>query len=457
MKCVCGKTEKSTKCGLLMVLAVFLCSRFIYTDFNIRQFIGYGVLMLFLIVSFRARIRIPRNKYSFILLAILVLSMVCYPHYNMTKATNGYMIALAIFLVFFVLAKPEKEEIERVLLLFQITALLFAAAVVFFRIFPQVYWGSVYPLLSELSKEEATIYVNRGYGIPIGGEYPYENYIMAFGTIISFGKSSVIKKHKLINLIAAGFTFLGMLFTGRRSEPIAVLFVVMSIMLFVNDHSKVTLRGIVGVLILMVLLFVVLDIALQTDIFYRFQRTAQRVSDLVDEMGTKEALKSLFGGMNDITSGRVFLWRLAFSAFLSKPILGIGWGKFATLIPDSFNAAHGRAQVANVHNDILQPMCECGLIMGLLIVILRVLLLLKTFKLARQYVATKSDAFLSVALIASFGLQCYFLVLGLVDPCFYNSSFWGFYAVCMILMTSAENMVRYDNLFRMTAKESCVA
>ena len=54
--------------SILLILSVFLTTYFIYTDFNIRQVIGYGVLGIFLLPNLTGRITLTRTKKIFLFL-----------------------------------------------------------------------------------------------------------------------------------------------------------------------------------------------------------------------------------------------------------------------------------------------------------------------------------------------------------------------------------------------------
>ena len=445
MKTNISVIDRGQSGSLLVVLTVFVCTRFIYTDFNIKQFLGYGVLLFFLLLSFRNTFEIQREKYLFIALAVSVLACVALPNYNFDKRINAYMIVLLLFLLYYIITNPGIKDLKMSVTIFQITAIIFALLILFFKLFPTLYWSGLYRILSDITREEASIYVKRGYGIPIGGEYPYGNFVMSFGAIISFSRAMFIKTKRQYHVAAFSIIVLGLLFTGRRSEPLTLLLVLLIMTVLIRRNrthkkrrfsNKQIFWGFFGVCLLVALILV----ASNSQYLGRIQGTIQQVVLRIKTDGFFGALQSMIGGEKDITSGRGELWGIAFQAFLANPLLGIGWGQFVNRVPDAFNAQHGRSQVANVHNDYLQHFCECGIVMGMIITVLTIRLLRKSVVCFKQTMRNQEGGILPEILLSSVGLQFFFCILGLIDPCFYNSSYWGFYTVAIILMTNIKRI-----------------
>ena len=433
----CIESYRKRSARLLTVLTVFVCTRFIYTDFAIRQFIGYAFLAFFLVLGFTRSSTINRKKLPMIVFVLVVFSCVLIPNYNVSKSNNAYMITLLLFVLYYAFSSPDTKEIDTVLSIFQITALVFAVCIIVFRIMPNLYWSGIYRFLSDVTREEADKYVGRGYGIPIGGEYPYGNYVMSFGLIIAFSRCVIMKRHIFKHLASMVVITGGLLLSGRRSEPLMVI-ISMAMLLFCKRKRKRSVdprRLAIVIIIIIVVIALVLAVS-KTSYFSRITNTVQQLMARIDRMGFSETIQeAMGGGSSDLTSGRTTLWKLAYEAFLANPATGIGWGQFVNIVPDSFNASHGRSRVSNVHNDYLQHFCECGAIMGALITLFTLYFLFKSWKVTRKTVRSGSNDILKTALMSSLGLQLFYAILGLIDPCFYNSSYWGFYTVAIALMT----------------------
>ncbi|MBQ2311747.1 MAG: O-antigen ligase family protein [Firmicutes bacterium] len=433
------ESYRKSSARLLTVLAVFVCTRFIYTDFAIRQFIGYAFLAFFLVLGFTRSSTINRRKLPMIVFVLVIFACILLPNYNASKNNNAYMITLLLFVLYYAFSSPDTRELETVLNIFQITALVFAVCIIVFRILPNLYWSGIYRFLSDVTREEADKYVRRGYGIPIGGEYPYGNYVMSFGLMIGFSRCVVMKRHIFKHLAGMLVIAGGLLLSGRRSEPLMVI-ISMALLLFCRRKRKrsVDPRRLALVLIIIIVVIALVLAVSKTSYFGRITNTLQQLMERIDRIGFSETIQdAMGGGSGDLTSGRTTLWKLAFEAFLANPSTGIGWGQFVNIVPDSFNASHGRSRVSNVHNDYLQHFCECGVVMGALITLFTLYFLFKSWKVTWKTVRSDSNDILKTALLSSLGLQLFYAILGLIDPCFYNSSYWGFYTVAIALLTAA--------------------
>jgi O-antigen ligase len=156
----------------------------------------------------------------------------------------------------------------------------------------------------------------------------------------------------------------------------------------------------------------------------------------------------------DITSGRLELYALAFDAFLDRPLFGIGWDQFHTLIPQSFLDAHGQ-DVEDVHCIYLQFLTEAGALGAPLLI---APLVYCYYLVCRQLSRLKERPDLSTArmlCICSFMVQSFLLVLGIYDPNFQRVIFWCFYALAIMMMLGALEMEGYtpdDRLSRLLGK-----
>ena len=142
----------------------------------------------------------------------------------------------------------------------------------------------------------------------------------------------------------------------------------------------------------------------------------------------------------DILSGRIELWREALNIFLEHPIIGIGWGGFSGYVSDNYRSLHGN--VFNVHNIYLQFLAETGIIGTLVIVssllwithyAIRQMLWLRNIN-EERYILRRIN---SIAI----GIQVYFLILGLIDPCFMKYYFWVFFSISIILMKLVDRSI----------------
>ena len=157
-------------------------------------------------------------------------------------------------------------------------------------------------------------------------------------------------------------------------------------------------------------------------------------------------IEKLLAGQ-DITSGRTELYTQALNLFFSSPIFGIGWGQFACYVTPEFKALHGQ-DVMNVHNIYLEFLCEVGIIGAIFIIVPMAYMLAKTIKQFVRLYHFSSDTEnwrLAIQLnTASLMIQLFFIMVGLIDPCFSKVIFWAIYALAVKLFSCALEIENYN-------------
>ena len=415
---------------LLLVLSVFICTHFIYTDFSIRQFWGYGILVIFLVLNLKSRITISNVTALYLLLVISVFVLFIMPASRHDKNTTSCMVVMILSTLFLMMASYRKSVVDKVCIVFQVTGLIFSLVFLVFRIFPNLYWSNVYPHLSDVTRSEADLFVSKGYGIPVGGGYTYQNYILACAILFSVGRllsGNVSPRQKNLCTIIIVASFVGFILVGRRSEMLSLLLAIVIIVLIYNKSKKLSLNvkkaiaGIVAVVAMITLIYIA----------YRFGFLSRYIKTINSVVGD-----SSVGGYSDVTSGRFTLWKIAMELFKENPIRGVGWEKFVYYVPDYFSAEHGRGIVSHVHNDYLELLCENGVIGAAFVVIPRVMLAVITIKQAKRLKKlNRSLVTNSIYLnVVSLGIQLFFLILACIDPCIYQMVYWCFYAIAIIIL-----------------------
>ena len=430
---------------LFLVFTVFAVTYFIYTDFNIRQMLGFGVLCVFLLLAAFSRIHLSSVKIAYAIFAGCLLIFFCLPFAKHDKMTISYMLAMVISVGFVIVSEPKESVIKKSLTLIQITGCVFMILLLVFRLFPALYWDKVFPLLSAVTQEEASIYIKKGYSIPLAGGYTYGNLMFSLAFFASVGRflplAGSTKGEKSFALLSAAAAFLGLILSGRRSELLSVIIVALLALIIYRRKlkgKKEWLKFIGGCLAVVVILALVIWVLYKMNMLTRYLKTIRSIM-----ANPNQELKNLLGGKNDITSGRIELWKIAVEEIKGSPILGIGWARFADSIPAAFSAVHGRGVVMNVHNDYLQHLCELGVVGTIAILLPQGFLLVTGIRQARRLRwSGKKQGLIAALNYLSVCTQLFYAVLGLIDPCFYQMSYWIFYPIAIICLVFSVQMER---------------
>lgn len=438
---------------LLLILMVFTCTFFIYRDFGIRMILGYAALGLILGIHLLRRID-GHKKLSltcmegvFLVLVLVIWISYLRPDARRDADTFSYVIAMTICTFFVLLSQSDTEELRKSLRVVRFAAFLLSVYVIFFVLFKDLFWTTIYPLLSDTAAEYLDYYVPKGYSITVGG-VTYTDYILFLGAASSAGLFLSQKPDRKIRyryLVEMAYFAIVILLTGRRGEFLGVILTCLVLFIATGDLKRLFSRLILtgtrkqniircailfgGILACIGLLILALPLLKRVDVLYRYVIT----------------LEKLLHG-EDISSGRLELYQWAWAAFLQKPLFGIGWARFVDCITPEFHQIHGLA-VTDVHCIYLQFLCETGLVGAVLMIFPLVYVYAQT---ARQFVRLRKTGcdmengnVLVMVNGTSFVLQTFLLIMGIYDPCFQRVVFWCFYGLAVILASAALKLEGY--------------
>ncbi|WP_270438385.1 O-antigen ligase family protein [Blautia massiliensis (ex Durand et al. 2017)] len=421
--------------GELLLMALFLTTFYLYRDLGITTLIGWGIILLFSLLNIviklqcnlSVRLSFERIAYLFITIIIGLFFLRLSSRHDADERL--YIIAMLVMAVVVFVAEPSLSEIVKTCKVFKVMSCLIAMWILFFKVFPNIYWATVYKFIDVACKQLAAYYVPRGYGIPLGGSFTIAYYIMTVGILIMFVEVVSGKRQKE-NVIGTALIILAMIAEGRRGELIAVIFALLFLFLLSKDTThflmKITVI-IIGIVIIMAFYKRILEYAESIPFLSRYVKSIQGIM-----MGA------------DITSGRTELWRTAWELFKENSIFGIGFGGFAYHISGSFRSIHGQ-DVMDVHNCTLQLLCENGIIGTVILMIPMLLLFIGSY---HRMMTIKKQMNLNIFYeyafkidAVAFGIQIFFFILSQLDPAFYKPVFWGFYGFSIILMYGARKLI----------------
>lgn len=257
----------------------------------------------------------------------------------------------------------------------------------------------------EIISPRLQIFSNRmiveGYGVPITLNISLTEYYLFFGfnyLLISCYKKVMDKQNISIKEILGILILIWAIFSLKRRTAV-VAFLVTILMFFFFILSKKG-KG----LYMILLAGFSCGIALTLYIFLRNHvRLDNRIWNTVI---------SLAEG-NDVSTGRFALYRKAIEVFQNHMVSGIGWNGFSqysiTIDPN----------VSNVHNLILQLLCETGLIITSIII-----LLLSIFFYFTLLYLKRADSIHKPYLLFTFNCLIFFFTASMFDNVIYTPNGW---------------------------------
>ncbi len=416
---------------LLLLLALFTVTFFVYRDFGIRMLLGFGVLCAILAAELGKRLldRTPPQSHSvrgaMLALAAVIALNFLRPDSQHSADTVSYVISMTVCTGFVWLWRENDRECGWVLKLLLGAAVAMTAFVLLSLLFPEPVYGFLYPRVSAVAQHYFDYFLPKGYGMCLGG-YTFTDYIIFCGIAVCWAKITAAQKRSRRDLLWLGLIFVfgfAILALGRRGELLgAVVLCAAMVLLLCSWKMRIALilGGGGGILLLLWIFVRFLPQFKEIDILYRYVRTVE----------------NLVNGY-DFTSGRTGLFALAIEGFRSAPLFGIGFDQFYTLVNPLLTDIEGNV-MQDAHNIYLQMLCETGIV-GTVLTLLPMLWLLTTtfraLRAARKRVDRRGTEPLTVSLL----IQSYLLLLGLLDPTFQKIVFWCFYGLAAMLLICGLN------------------
>ena len=418
---------------LMLILAIFTCTFFLYRDFGLRMIYGYAVLGVILALRWFDRLR--RNEppqrtpvtLAAAVLACLILLQFLRPDARRDEDTLSYLISMVICVAYVAAAPTPVPAVRRAQTAIYWGAMAMALFVVVFTLLPGLFLELVYPLLSETARRYYDFFAPLGYGVSLG-TYSYTDYVLYLGMAVCCAELAV--KPRTPRRIAVGglslaFLALAMVVLGRRGELLAALVAIALLVLALCSRRKrriILAAGSAAAVLAVVLILVFLPQLGQISFLSRYVETVEQILSGVD-----------------FTSGRGPLLALAVTGFLSKPIFGLGWGQYIQLSAQLGMCDTDGNLIEDCHNIYLQFLCETGVVGAVLLLIPIGYLLITACRMLRHAKAAGDPDALRFASL-SFLIQFFLLFLGLYDPSFQKLVFWCFYALALLFLNAA--MVR---------------
>lgn len=437
------KTGKTN--SILSFLIIILMFYYPLRSFGLSFAVGMGtggiLLLLYIAVRCKAlKLSILNKYYLFLCILLMLLFNMPYARHDI-KAVGLPIFTFAFFAIPLLFAETGEREIVKISKLLMYYGMTLSLYIIFVKFFPDFYRNSILPHLRGLDYTVIIEDMGKGYGVEVGGDSTYSDYILTIASFIGIGffilNSKEISRKKII--LFETFYFIAMLYEGRRGELIS--FIVSVLLFYIIIHKKFSPKQLLYIILLIagailfgtiVGLFLIKN-QLHTRYFIRYVNTINR-------------LKQIFAGYNsdilgELLSGRAILWKEAYSRFKASPIIGIGWGRYNDYVPYPYTGS-----ITNVHNIILQFLCETGII-GTILLMAPILGFFR--EAVRSVLKIKEKDYIKytgyiLASTAAFGVQSFFFLNNLLDPCFYKSTYVIFTVISIILLNYCRRLRKHQ-------------
>ena len=444
------KNTESRYDWLFVILCLFTVTFFVYRDFEVRMLYGFAVLGLSVGVHVLGRLvrdeapAVDPMRLSLLALAAAVLINFLRPDSRHDADSVSFLIAMVICCAMVVLSRPSGRTGKLALGICFGGAVALTAFVQFFEFNPWYFWNWFLMKLSFTAGSYLCYYVPRGYGFSLGGA-TFTDYVIFVGLAICCGYLACGKKFdwkSVLALLFGALFFESILIVGRRGELLgaAVCLVLLVLVLCGKKQRKaLIIGGIVAAVVGFIAIVALLPWMKQFSALSRYVMTVEK----------------LLRGQ-DITSGRLELYALAWDAFVKHPIFGIGWDQFHTLVPQAFQELHGQSTVEDVHCIYLQFLTETGIVGTVFLMApLAYLYYQVCAQLARLKKRPGELQTARMFCITAFMIQSFLLILGFIDPTFQKIVFWCFYGIALLLQSAALELEGYtpnDRVSRLLGK-----
>lgn len=436
---------KGRRDPLFVVFVVFICTYFVNYDLGLSAYFSLGFCLMLVAVSFiyqlhkenmGSPIRVDIIRFSFIWIAIVML--INFMRFDSEKNNAniyyiGIILVCALMLLF---SSPSETSAVKMLRLLVFFAIAVAVFTIFFSLFNGLYRDIIYPLLGDTRKEYADLTSAHGYGVSLGG-VTYTAYILVMGLAVVYGNVVSGRKQSrelyIKHLVLCGIILTSLLLLGRKGELVCMVLAFVLIRM-INIFSK---KGKIKKSNLIVFSLILIMIGIAFFVLVPFFLNA----------GFMDRYISFFNNLKngqDVTSGRIRLWKWGWELFVQHPVFGGGLDSYGKYIPESARITGAGTQVLSPHIVYLHILCEYGIVGFILLVIPMGYILKKTLKRHTELIKMRANTERSAVMDKSIGInaaslfiQLFFALLFFCDQTFSLVQFWLFYCIAVYFASAS--------------------
>ena len=428
---------------ILTALFLFSVTLFVYKDFGIPSLSGYACLGGFLVFSALqpgTYVRMTDIGKAFSCLAAFEIFAIFSSLVRFGKSNFIlYVPALAMCVLCVMIAAPSLKEVDAVTGMWTWAAVLFSLYVIIVKFRPAFYYSFVSGFMTDEANQMTKFILDNGYGVCVGANAVYIDYIVVFAMIMQVNRALIYSERKEVikSLCFAGFFFITIVLENRKSELLGAFLVVFILLVSRINYrtNRERLRKAVPMTVAAVIMLPVLIYLLYiTGGLTRYITFAEKV---IYNIATNNN--------QDISTGRLSMWKIAWGLFKDNPVLGIGWGAFADYVPLSIQSGHESLfEVRNVHNCYLQVLCETGIIGFVIFTGLLFYILYSSIKKSRVLTRMNAERSHRVIMSTCVGYQMFFLMVGFIDPTLYKLIFLCLYTLDLMIVNGIYRVYRQE-------------
>lgn len=409
-----------------VVLALFATAsalmRYILPTGILQDIVSASALLieLYLLVSCGKRVIYKKELMYIVVLIFLWLFSVIRTGWSFVPAI---MYSSALLLCIMSIMKMQIDKIVRMIIKLMFIMYIIYAIVTVISFFSSSFYINHIVTLFPDSRNKLIKTYNSGMMPGLTSHYSTNGMFLATGLIISSAKYMIKQDNK--NRFLLVLFLIALLMTGKRAHLLFGVMAVFVLYFYTKSKEKAANRWIktIGVILLVLCIGMIL-----ISVFPSLFSFLSRFQDTLD------------GG--DVSNGRFDLWRLAISAFLENPVLGIGWKQYRIKMSPSFSLTNQY----DAHNVYLQLLCEIGIIGFLIYMAWFIRMFTKTVQLYKKIIKDKNSLEDAKYLTGfSLAFQVFFLLYCFTgNPLYEMYMFIPYFLSCAVTLRYAHDYTRYS-------------